>query len=131
MIPPSRTNYERELAEMPVGLDRAILRVLSYRRGRARAIGRMGLVAEVQRLGIRATERQTREAIKGLRRSGHMICAAAGEGGGYYLAESLVEYREFRQSELAAKISDLSETMRAMDASAEREWGDVVQPGLF
>src|SRR5690606_25011974 len=47
----SRT-YEQELASMPPGLDRAVLRVLNFHRGRERAIGRFPLLAEVKRMGF-------------------------------------------------------------------------------
>ena len=126
-----RNVYEQEIAELPPGLERAILRVLSFHRGRSKAIGRMALVAEVKRHGIQTTERQARECIKRLRRAGHLICSAPGEDGGYYLAETLAEYDDFRRTEFAAKIKDMSETMREMDAAARREFGSDIQPQLF
>jgi predicted DNA-binding transcriptional regulator YafY len=126
-----RTAYDAEIAAMPAGLDRTVLRVLSYHTGRARAIGRGELVQQVGLVGCLATERQVRETIKQLRRQGYLICSAAGEDGGYFLADSLKEYDEFRQTEFAGKIADMAETMKAMDQAARRVFGDAMQPGLF
>lgn len=128
--------YEAQIKNMPVGLDRAILRVLSYHRGREQAIGRSELVRQVAQLGCAATERQVREEIKQLRRGKNgqepcLICSAAGEDGGYYLANSRQEYEEFAQIEFVGKIADMSETLHAMEQAARRMFGDAVQPGLF
>lgn len=126
-----RSMYETELAAMPPGLDRAILRVLSQRIGRHKAIGRYDLVEACRHLGYPSTERQVREMVKQLRRKGHLICSAAGEDGGYYLAGSKAEYDEFRQIEFAGKINDMAETMKAMDQAAAQRFGGTLQPGLF
>lgn len=126
-----RADYDSIVKEMPAGLDRAVLRVLSGRIGRENAIGRKELTELVGRHGFRAHERQVRETIKALRREGHLICSAAGEDGGYYLAKDKREYDEFRQAEFAAKIVDMNETLRAMDAAAERQFGKAMQKSLF
>lgn len=126
-----RSAYEAEIANMPPGLERAILRVLSYHIGKDRAIGRMEMVRQVGQLGCSTTERQLHEQIKQLRRDGYLICSAAGEDGGYYLAANHQEYNEFRQIEFAGKIADMAETMTAMDKAALRDFGVGVQPGLF
>lgn len=123
--------YESQIKNMPVGLDRAILRVLSYHRGREQAIGRSDLVRQVAQLGCAATERQVREEIKQLRRDGTLICSAAGEDGGYYMAETLAEFEEFAQVEFIGKISDMSETLSRMRESATKIFGNGVQPALF
>ncbi|GAP11773.1 hypothetical protein BECAL_02966 [Bellilinea caldifistulae] len=123
--------YDEIIEKMPPGLERAILRVLESRRGRRNAIGRNELTAMVRRLGQPASERQVREMIKQLRRKGYLICSAPGEDGGYYWADTLEEYQEFRKMEFAAKIADMSETLRAMDQSAERIFGDSFQMRLL
>lgn len=126
-----RGAYESQIKNMPVGLDRAILRVLSYHRGREQAIGRSDLVRQVAQLGCAATERQVREEIKQLRRDGYLICSAAGEDGGYYMAETLAEFEEFAQVEFIGKIADMSETLSRMRESANKNFGSGVQPALF
>jgi hypothetical protein len=127
------SKFDDELKNMPAGLDRAILRVLSYHTGRDQAIGRNDLVHDVGRLGVQVTERQLREEIKQLRRQGHLICSAAGETGGYFFAVSRMEFDAFVDQEYLAKIRDMSETLKAMEASAVREFGyaQAGQPALF
>lgn len=121
--------YETEIANMPPGLDRAVLRVVSGYRA-AMPVSRSNLVIAVGMAGFQASERQVREVIKQLRRHGHLICSTPGNDGGYYLAQSRAEYEEFRKAEFAAKITDMAETMRAMDAAARAQFGDGYQLGL-
>lgn len=127
----SRT-YEQELASMPPGLDRAVLRVLNFHRGRERAIGRFPLLAEVKRMGFsETTERQLRLTIHELRRAGHLICSAPGEKGGYYLAATKEEFEAFIEVEYRAKIRDMSETVSAMSKAAADQFGQATQLGLL
>lgn len=127
----SRT-YEQELASMPPGLDRAVLRVLNFHRGRERAIGRFPLLAEVKRMGFsETTERQLRLTIHELRRAGHLICSAPGEKGGYYLAATKEEFEAFIEAEYRAKIRDMSETVSAMSKAAADQFGQATQLGLL
>ncbi len=124
-----KRKYEAEIESMPAGLDRAVLRVVSGYQA-ALPIGRVRMVYNVGLAGFHVSERQVREAIKGLRRQGHLICSTPGENGGYYMASTLEEYREFRKNEYAAKIADMAETMQAMDAAARAQFGDGFQLGL-
>lgn len=128
----SGRTYEHELASMPPGLDRAVLRVLSYHHGRERAIGRFPLLAEVKRLGFSdTTERQLRLTIHELRRAGHLICSAPGEKGGYYLAATKDEFDKFIETEYTAKIRDMAETVSAMSKAAADQFGQATQLGLL
>lgn len=119
-------NYNNP-GELPTGIHRAILHILQMHMGELRAISRDDLVSQVGLAGIRTTERQARLAIHQLRREGYLICAMAGEGGGYYMAQTSEEYAQFRKREYAAKISDMSETMSAMDNAARRQFGGGFQ----
>ena len=56
--------------------------VLSFHAGRNNTISRGELCAELK--DLRISDRQLREQIKQLRRSGHLIGSAAGENGDYY-----------------------------------------------
>ena len=125
------TVYERLIAEMPVGLERALLRAISYHTGKGHAIGRNALVRDLQRLGVCVSERQARQCIHDLRRAGHLICSAPGEDGGYYLAASLEEFREFCDRELHTKAMDMLETESAMKAAARQQFGEAVQPQMI
>ena len=116
--------------ELPPGVERAVFQTVRQYTA-LHPIGRAKLVEAVNSFGHPADERQVREAVHKLRNNGYLICATAGTGGGYYVAHSYAEYADFRQRELAAKISDMAETMRAMDATARERFGDGVQIGLF
>jgi hypothetical protein len=76
---------DRMISEMPPGLDRAILRVLSFHQGREQAIGRGRLVGDLARMGYEVHERVMRACINELRKKGQLICSTGGDGGGYYL----------------------------------------------
>ena len=115
--------------DYPSHLEAAILRVLGRRVGRLQAIGRNELVTALS--GYRARERTVREAIKQLRRQGHLICAMPGQDGGYYLAGSLEEFEEFDRLELGAKIADMSETREAMRRAARERFGEGFQMKLM
>ena len=111
-------------------LDRAILRTLSFHRGRSNPISRTDLVKAVRMYG--ASERQIREQIKQLRRLGHLIGSAPGIDGGYYLITSLDEFNDFMHTEYMAKIKDMSQTASAMKSTAQKQFGHLVdQPKLF
>ena len=125
------TTYQRMISEMPAGLDRAMLRVLSYHTGKARAIGRELLVQELHSLGMDVGERMARKCIHDLRRAGHLICSTPGEFGGYYLAADLAEFREFCDRELHPKALDMLETESAMKAAARQQFGEAVQPSMM
>ncbi len=125
------STYDDEIKLMPPGLDRAVLRALSFHVGREKAIGRDDLVEACGRVGFKSTERQVRETIKQLRREGHLICSAPSINGGYWLANNRLEYNAFRKTEYRAKILDMEETLKAMDASADSQFGQDTQPNLF
>jgi hypothetical protein len=127
----SKTPYDRLIAQMPAGLDRAVLRLMLFHAGHERAIGRVELVMSVRMMGFDVHERLVRHCIRGLRREGHLICSAPGEDGGYYMAETLAEFEEFAQHEFLAKIGDMSETLAAMRAAAKETFGDALQLELI
>jgi hypothetical protein len=123
----SKNAYLKEIRNMPLDLDRTVLRILTYHVGRKQSIGRLNLVLEVRKIGYAVVERQVRETIHELRRQGFLICSAPGADGGYYIAENRQEYLDFKQAEFDAKITDMAETVRAMDAAASDQFGDAVQ----
>ncbi len=127
----SNTTYERILADMPVGLERATLRVLSYRSGKVAAIGRGELVTELQKVLGDVQERQVRRCIHDLRRQGHLICSTPGEAGGYYLPKTMDEFQEFIDREIHPKALDLLETEKVMKEAARQLFGNASQPALL
>ena len=123
---PYHINPPKELAL----LKRAILRTLSFHRGRLNPISRTDLVRAVSIYN--ASERQIREQIKQLRRVGHLIGSAPGVDGGYYLITSLEEFNDFMCTEYMAKIKDMSQTANAMTKTARTQFGYLVdQPKLL
>jgi hypothetical protein len=124
--------YDELLKTMPVGLERAILRILSQRVGVENAILGSQMFDMLRGLGFALSDpRQMREAIKGLRREGHLICSAPGTTGGYWLAANREELESFGRQEFEAKIIDMSETWRAMQQAGQRKFGNAVQEKLF
>src|SRR5512138_1110944 len=83
-------------------LDRSVLFWLKQHRGKQNPMGRWELVERI--FGMEAArvrsddnlfDRQIREAVARLRRSGVLICDM-GDGHGRYLAATLEEYQAFR-----------------------------------
>lgn len=130
MIKQTNPSVFSEIMSTP-SLERAVLRVLTFHVGRDRAVGSAALLTAVRMHGFHASERQVRDAVKQLRRSGVLIGSAAGEGGGYYILTSQQEFDSFTAVEFQAQISDMLETLQAMRDAARREWGDAGQPVLF
>jgi hypothetical protein len=113
---------EQNWSIYPSELEPAILSVMASHTGRQRAIGRSELLADLARMGHQVRERTVREAIKQLRRLGHLICSMPGVDGGYYLAQSMDEFEEFDRVELGAKIADMDQTRQAMRQAARRKF---------
>ena len=111
------------IAELPVGLDRAVLRVLSMHKGRENAISRGQLVLDVGSMGFHMHERAIRACINLLRKDGHPICSTGGEDGGYWWAVNWDELNDYLQREVDARATDLLEQSRALRATGERLWG--------
>jgi hypothetical protein len=95
------------------------------------AIKRDELMNLLRVSGVSITDRHMREVIKRLRRDGHLICSAAEEDGGYFMAATFAEFEEFDRLEFGAKIADMNETRNAMKRSAREVFGDAVQVSLF
>ena len=106
---------------LPPDIGLAIMIVLSFHAGRHNTISRGDLCAELK--DLRISDRQLREQIKQLRRSGHLIGSAAGENGGYYLITTPEELEEFLRTEYQAKIDDMRQTVEAMTNAASQRWG--------
>lgn len=122
------------IASLPAGLERAILRSLSYHQGRQNAILRADLVSELGAVdGLQVHDRQVRMQINLLRKRGVPICSTGGSDGGYWLGANMEEVAEFIESELSARIADLAETRDGMLRGARERWGSGggVQPRLL
>jgi len=122
-------NYEDLVRDMEPGLERACIQVLRFHIGKGKAIKKEKILAELKRIGYFPHERQFRLAVANLRRSGWLICSYSAIG--YFLAETQKEYEDFRDEELVARITDLSETRKVMDAASRERFGEAVQVGLL
>lgn len=129
---PSRY-YEDEVQALDPGLVRATLSVLRFHTGKANAISKPNLLADLRRLGFTGgltyatAERQVRAAIQELRKAGHLVCSSSGDGG-YYLAADWQELDEFLEVEFRSKIIDMSQTARALEAAAPEKLGRRPSP---
>lgn len=122
-----KSSYEVLLDTMPVGVERAILRIVTQRVGKENAILGHEMFAMLKSLGFELKDqRQMRLVVKDLRRQQHCICSAPGESGGYWMARDRAEYEAFVRDEFRKKIIDLSTTLRAMNAGADDVLGPVV-----
>lgn len=117
-------------------LDRDVLFWLKHHIGKQNAIGRWELVQRIfgeEAARVQSDEnpydRQIREAVVRLRRSGLLICDM-GDGRGRYIAATLEEYQAFRKYYGAGAFEKL-ETIREMDKAAGRTWSDPLQEKLL
>ncbi len=120
-------DYEQIIRDMPAGVERTVLRILSFHRGELRLIERPDLLIEVQsQSGMEnVDDRQMRDAIHELRNLGVRVChnerrATKPDGKieiifGYYLAGSEAEYNEFRLK-YGSYARTIWQTIKAMDA---------------
>lgn len=117
-------------------LDGEVLFAIKQHVGRKNPIGRWELVAKIfgpvpppDQNDNNLMDRQVRESIERLRKSGVLICDM-GDGVGRYLAETLDEYQAFRLK-YGSRAFAIIDTLREMDKAAEREWTDPLQPRLI
>ncbi len=108
---------------LPPGLERAMLRILEFHKGRENAISRGQLLKDLATHGFKVHEREARAMINLLRKKGVEICSTGGGDGGYWLAKDSQELEEYLVSEPLARIKDLGQQVIAMRAAAERHWG--------
>jgi len=111
---------------MPTGLERSVLRVLSYHVGRDSAISRAYLLKNVRSV-MAVDDRTLRLAVNQLRKAGVMICSTGGKNGGYWLAASPKELNDYLDNEVRARLKDLAEQDRALTAAGKAAWGEGIQ----
>ena len=106
-----------------------ILKVVSKRTA-DNPITQAELTAELAFWACDLTERQVRAMISEMRKEGTLILSVSKTGGGYWLARSIDEYLQFRRIKYNAQILDMLQTLKAMDASAEKQFNGL-QPNLW
>lgn len=128
-----KNNFDlnRLIDNLPEGLDRALLRVLSFHVGRQNAIVKGDILRDLALHGYRVNERTFRAQVNQLRKDGYLICSAANDPVGYYLPGSAEEFEDFVHQEYLAKIADMQEVLSAMQKSARQQWQQPAQARLF
>ena len=121
--------YDEILSSMPVGLDRAVLSILSQREGMDAAIKKHDMMQLLRNMGFKADERQVRLAISRLRKIGHIIGST--NQAGYFMCSSRKEWAFVKDTEFLAKVGDIMDTIRTLDESARERWGDGYQEAMF
>lgn len=120
----STTISDRLLDSLPMGVERAILRILSFHKGRSKAISRDDLLYQLRSYnGIQIDDRQMRAVIAELKKSGELICSAGGVNGGYWIAADWSELKEYHSTELHTRAMEMLEQESAQRAAAEKLWG--------
>jgi len=118
------TLLDEMIDNLPAGLDRAILRALSFSIGRDHSIPRASLLNNIRAVGFKKlSDRQLRLQINQLRKDGHVICSIGGIDGGYYIAGSWDELNEYLQREVHSRAMDLLEQEKALREAGEKTWG--------
>lgn len=114
------------------GLDRAILRLMSFHIGQEKTISRQDLLNELHNQGFGMGDRAVRAQINLLRKQGEPICSTGGVDGGYYYARDWRELMDYTERELHSRAMDLLEQEQALKHSAKERWGDASsQMNLF
>lgn len=118
--------YLKDIENKPEGLDLIVLGIVARHQGEDQAIFMEILYKRIVLLyGLTdLKERQIRDSIHTLRRTGHLICSKPGTKGGYYMAASLKEVLDFCKKELHAKAEDLLYTEKIMKEMARHKFGD-------
>jgi hypothetical protein len=126
------TDIDALVKGLPAGAERALLRVLSFHKGREQAISRGELVEALRSHGFKLHERAIRALINQLRKDGQPICSTGGEDGGYWLAANWDELNDYLDREVHSRAMDLLEQEKALRSTGEKLWGALKrQMGLF
>lgn len=122
--------YDQIIKEMDPGLERCILSILDKRKGITNAVKKGELTALARQMGFKVSnERQIRLAISHLRKQGILIGSTNADG--YFMCATLQEWRYVKDTELMARVADISETVRIMDAAARTAFGDGYQAAML
>lgn len=71
---------------------------------------------------MRVSDRLMRKAIEEARRRGHLIVTTPGPLHAYELARSREDYARWRRREVMSRMGTFGVQLRAMDATADRQW---------
>jgi hypothetical protein len=122
--------YDVIRADMPPGLKRRVLHILSGHKGSDNRIARINLVKQAFNIFsndevTETQDRQVRDAIAELRRARHMICSDSGEGG-YFIAGNYEEVLRIA-AEMDSRAMDLLEKSRILKREALEYYGSQMK----
>ena len=124
------TSYQQIIDDMEPGLERCILSILDKRKGITNAVKKGEIIALTRANGFKVSnERQIRLAISHLRKQGVLIGSTNADG--YFMCATLQEWQYVKDTELLARVRDISETVSIMDKSARAAFGDGYQAALL
>lgn len=121
--------YDRNPA-LPAELLAAVRAILTMHVGRSQAIPRPELLRQVM-LRCHTTDRQLRQVINTLRKSGALILSTGGDTGGYWLAASAQEAEDFIQAEFISRANDLHQQANAMRTTIAKQFADRPTQGTL
>ena len=125
--------YDQLIANMPAGIERAMLRCLSFHIGKDNAISKPDLLRALKQSGFAVHERQARLTIEELRNNGHLIGASSGEGG-YYIIADMGEWEAYQREE-RSRAEKILVRLRAQEQQAKTYFRgvprEVEQVSLF
>ncbi len=88
--------------------------------------------AELARMFDDRNDRRVRSFISSFRNEGQLILSStAGKHVGYYMAETLAEYEEFREYNFRSRALSILVTDRVLARAAKKKFGDEVELPLF
>jgi len=115
---------EAFLKALEPGVERALLRVLSWHVGKESAITKPNILIGIKQHGFTVHERAFRALVNDLRKRGHLICSGSD---GYWLAGSREEMEEFLEREVHSRAMDLLEQEKVLRSAMYARWGEAVQ----
>jgi hypothetical protein len=116
-------DLDQMINELPHGVERCLLRVLSFHVGREKSIGRFELLKQLKSHGFSINERVMRELIHNLNIRDQLIGSTGGKGGGYWICESWDDFLEYDTAETMSRLSSLAHKHNAMMRTAEKRFG--------
>lgn len=128
-----KVRYRFKKKELPFGIYRGLMSILSERIGYINAISRDDLLRALESYGIHVDERQLRDAIRDLRVHDRiLVCSNSGDG--YWIAADRAEGDLFISDTRKRLIEPTEEMLRVFEAELTNTYGPnpgAEQPGLF
>lgn len=120
---------KQELDNMQPGIEKAVLREVSFHKGKDHAISQENLLEAIKSTSYakKVTKRQLRITINELRKTGWLIASSSGAGGssGYYVPATWNEYLEYKKFQMSYAL-DILEIFKVLDVKAREMFSDEI-----